>query len=224
MTLLKKYSAIDKPLRILVGGGCEENFLREVQSLILCSNSLSFVEGDVVCLPCTCPVQEFRQHLEEFFGSGPTVLDKKYLILLNLDFYSKDLCDALLKPVEEGGENLLAFARIPENVWDTLKSRFIREYLPPTTPGEILKELQGSSNQKKIEEAQVKGRIFSNTVEARAFCDHNFQEKYRDLTDTKASAASVLEQAQNLLKELEAYPMHKRQEILEYFLNFFIFR
>lgn len=90
---------------------------------------------DIVTLDGTEGIEEARDKIALFKDSRPSELSQKYVILKNIDYFSKAILDTALKLIEEPkqGHEVFATMQPSDIVSGAFKSRFITLNLPQWT-------------------------------------------------------------------------------------------
>lgn len=98
-----------------------------------CVKLVKLKSPDLTVLTGREGIADARAAIAQFQDATPVELSKKYLVLRNLDYYSKEILDTALKLIEEPDEQYQIFATLQskQGVPGALISRFHEINLPP---------------------------------------------------------------------------------------------
>lgn len=177
------------------------------------SDILEFTSGE--------PIQEFRNKINEFYSNTTKEMEHKYLILRNLDFYTPDIMDVLLKTLEDRKNfQIFATSSCSEKIRPAVLSRFQSYYVTPLTPHDLKRILE---NDKVLHPylGSLEKSTFGSVFEVDCFVRYNFEDLFDLLHNKVKSPTEVLAAVDILWRPIKDLKVCDKLPILEYFIGYY---
>ncbi len=165
-------------------------------------------------------ISEIRDSLQAFVSQTAKELQTKVLVLKNIDFYSLEVCDLLLKTIEENNTFSLFATSLSENIRPALASRLHIYHIPDLSKEEIRQICEGSSRQVHLLKIIDKWS-FKSIFELESYSKYSFEDLFTSLYVKALSPAEILEALEPFFKSIKELPVFDKLPLIYFFLEYF---
>ncbi|MFA5071348.1 MAG: hypothetical protein WC511_03175 [Candidatus Pacearchaeota archaeon] len=165
-------------------------------------------------------IQDFRKSLQQFQNTPPMELRHKYLILRNMDYYSKEIIDLLLKTIEEKTNfHIFATAVDIDRIRPAMLSRFKR-YFVSNYSREDLKSIISHDFKLAYLSNMENKYPFSSIFEMDVFFRFAFSNYYSLLFEKAKTPTDIIMSVNSFMSPINALPICEKLPTIGAFIEY----